>query len=84
MNSGVDALGPGNLVNAGIGGALRLRIVNRGGPVPRVNLLAAFGIPLARGISLPGMKNKSLGALSYREGLSREENVIMIFGGESG
>jgi hypothetical protein len=43
MNSGVNALGPGNRANASIGRALRLFLTNLGGIEPGVTLMACQG-----------------------------------------
>jgi len=43
MNSGTGALSPGNQANASMGRALRLFILNLGGGVPGVNLMAIIG-----------------------------------------
>jgi len=85
MNSGVNALGPGNAANACIGRALRLCIINQGGSVPGVTLLAAFGNPLARGIAFAeNEKASSWEPYHVGRGFKAEESVITIFGGEGG
>jgi hypothetical protein len=43
MNSGVNAVGPGNQANAAMGRALRLFITNLGGGAPGVNIMAVIG-----------------------------------------
>jgi len=43
MNSGVNALGPGNHANATIGRALRLILINQGGVEPEITLMANQG-----------------------------------------
>jgi hypothetical protein len=43
MNSGTGALSPGNQANASMGRALRLFLINLGGGVPGVNLMAVIG-----------------------------------------
>jgi hypothetical protein len=85
MNSGTNALGPGSLANACIGRALRLFIINQGGSVPGVNLLAAFGNPLARGIAFAENEKASPWQPYHVDrGFKAEESVLTIFGGEGG
>lgn len=51
MNSGANALGPGNRTNAGIGRAVRMFLINLGGSRVGVNEMATIGNPLKYGFS---------------------------------
>jgi hypothetical protein len=85
MNSGINAMGPGDLANMAIGRALRLIIINQGGSLPGVNLMAALGNVVARGLAFPENEKASPWEPFHVErGFKASESVITIFGGEGG
>ena len=82
MNSGVNALGPGNQANATIGRALRLFVTNLGGLAPGINLMACQGNP--GNYSFAFAENEKASpwepyhvSMGYRQ----DESVVTIFAG---
>jgi hypothetical protein len=85
MNFGINALGPGCTANACIGRALRLLIINLGGSVPGVNLMAALGNVLARGVAIAENEKASpWEPYHVTRGFKDGDSVLTIFGGEAG
>ena len=85
MNSGINALGPGCTANACIGRAFRLCIINLGGSVPGVNLMASQGNIAARGVALAENEKASpWEPYHVTRGFKAEESVLTMFGGEAG
>ena len=85
MNSGINAMGPGDLANMTIGRALRMIIINQGGSLPGVSLMAAMGNLAARGFAFPENEKASPWEPFHVErGFKATESVITIFGGEGG
>jgi hypothetical protein len=85
MNSGLNALGPGCLANVCIGRALRLFIINLGGSVPGVNLMASQGNVAARGLAIAENEKESpWEPFHVSRGYKAEESVLTMMGGEAG
>jgi hypothetical protein len=82
MNSGVNALGPGNQANATIGRAMRLFLTNLGGLTPGVNLMACQGNPSNYSFAFAENEEASpWDPLHVSMGYKREESVVTIFAG---
>jgi hypothetical protein len=82
MNSGVNALGPGNRANASIGRALRLAIVNLGGGEVGVNLMPVQGNPAAYSFAFAENEESSPWAsLAVSQGFADDENVLTLLTG---
>ncbi|OGP62864.1 MAG: hypothetical protein A2170_07335 [Deltaproteobacteria bacterium RBG_13_53_10] len=82
MNSGVNALGPGNQANAAIGRALRLFLTNLGGLTPGITLMACQGN--SSNYSFAFAENEEASPwepLHVSMGYQREESVVTIFSG---
>jgi hypothetical protein len=85
MNYGVNALGPGNLPNMAIGRAFRMCIINLGGSLPGVNLMAATGNMIARGLAFAeNEKSSPWEPYHVSRGFGAQESVLTLFGGEGG
>jgi hypothetical protein len=85
MNYKNNALGPGSAVNTCIGRAFRLCIINQGGSVPGVNLMASQGNVFARGIAIAENEKASPWQPYHVDrGFKAEESVLTMFGGEGG
>ena len=82
MNSGTNALGPGNRANAAIGRALRLFIYNLGGGQNEVNLMGTQGNVGA--YSFAFAENEAASPwepLHVSCGFNREESTVTVFSG---
>lgn len=82
MNSGLNALGPGNRANATIGRALRLAILNLGGGKVGTNLMPVIGNPA--GYTFAFAENEASSpwpSLSVTSGRQSSENVLSFFSG---
>ena len=85
MNSGINALGPGSRENLSIGRALRLCIINLGGSLPGVTLMAALGNVVARGLAFAENEKASpWEPFHVNRGFGAKESVLTLFGGEGG
>lgn len=82
MNSGLNALGPGNRGNATVGRALRLSILNLGGGKVGTNLMPVIGNVAAYTFAFPENEAGSPWAsLAQSRGFSTGENVLTFFSG---
>lgn len=82
MNSGTNALGPGNRANAAIGRALRLFIYNLGGGQNEVNLMGTQGNVGA--YSFAFAENEAASPwepLHVSCGFNRDESTVTVFSG---
>jgi hypothetical protein len=82
MNSGINALGPGNVGNASIGRAFRLCVINLGGVTPGINDMSSQGNPAK--YSLAFAENEAAsppGWHPYHVEMAHapEESVITVF-----
>ncbi len=85
MNYGINALGPGNLPNMAIGRAFRMCIINQGGSLPGVNLMAMTGNIAARGFAIAENEKASpWEPYHVSKGFAAKESVVTLFGGEGG
>lgn len=82
MNSGVNAVGPGNQANAAMGRALRLFITNLGGGAPGVNIMAVIGANANYSFMFAENEEESpWEPLSVTQGFGREESTLTFFSG---
>jgi hypothetical protein len=82
MNSGTGALSPGNQANASMGRALRLFILNLGGGVPGVNLMAVIGnVSSYSFMFAENEKESPWEPLSVSLGYKRDDNTLTLFMG---
>ncbi len=82
MNSGVNAVGPGNLANAAMGRALRLFITNLGGGAPGVNIMAVIGANA--NYSLMFAENEAQSPwepLAVTQGFRKDESTLTFYSG---
>jgi len=82
MNSGINAVGPGNQANAAMGRALRLFITNLGGGAPGVNIMAVIGAN--SNYSFMFAENEAQSPwepLSVTQGFRKEESTLTFFSG---
>lgn len=80
MNSGTNALGPGNHANATIGRAIRLFINNLGGAQPGINDMSSQGNALKFGFSFAENEKESpWTALHVERGFKPEESAVTLF-----
>jgi hypothetical protein len=82
MNSGNNALGPGNVSNASIGRAFRLCAINLGGVTPGINDMSSQGNPAKYGVAFAENEAASPpGWQPYHVEMAHapEESVITIF-----
>ncbi len=82
MNSGVNAVGPGNQANAAMGRALRLFITNLGGGAPGVNIMAVIGANANYSFMFAENEAESpWEPLSVTRGFGRDESTVTLFSG---
>lgn len=82
MNSGVNAVGPGNPANAAMGRALRLFITNLGGGTPGVNIMAVIGANSNYSFMFAENEEQSpWEPLSVTQGFKKEESTLTFFSG---
>lgn len=82
MNSGINALGPGNHANATIGRALRLFIINLGGGQIGVNLMGNQGNVSAYTFCFAENEEASpWDSFAEERGYKKEDSIITVFGG---
>ena len=82
MNSGVNAVGPGNQANAAMGRALRLFITNLGGGAPGVNIMAVIGANANYSFMFAENEEQSpWEPLSVTQGFRKGENTLTLFSG---
>lgn len=82
MNSGVNAVGPGNQANAAMGRALRLFITNLGGGVPGVNIMAVIGANANYSFLFAENEAESpWEPLSVTRGFRKDESTLTFFSG---
>jgi hypothetical protein len=80
MNSGTGALSPGNQANASMGRALRLFILNLGGGVPGVNLMAVIGnVSSYSFMFAENEKESPWEPLSVSLGYQKNDNTLTFF-----
>ena len=83
MNSGANALGPGNRANATIGRALRLVLQNVGGAKPGEMDMATLGQPGKYTFCLSENEAQSpWPALHTDRGFAKEQSVVTVVGAE--
>lgn len=82
MNSGINALGPGNHANATIGRALRLFIVNLGGGQIGVNLMSNQGNTSAYTFCFAENEEASpWDSFAQEQGYKKQDSIMTVFGG---
>jgi hypothetical protein len=82
MNGGTGALSPGNQANASMGRALRLFVINLGGGVPGVNLMAVIGNVSSYSFMFAENENESpWEPLSVSLGRGKNDNTLTFFMG---
>jgi hypothetical protein len=82
MNSGVNAVGPGNQANAAMGRALRLFITNLGGGAPGVNIMAVIGANSNYSFMFAENEEQSpWEPLSVTRGFKKEESTLTFYSG---
>jgi hypothetical protein len=82
MNSGVNAVGPGNQPNAAMGRALRLFITNLGGGLPGVNISAVIGANANYSFLFAENEEQSpWEPLSVSRGFRKDESTLTLFSG---
>jgi hypothetical protein len=82
MNSGVNAVGPGNQANAAMGRALRLFITNLGGGTPGVNIMAVIGANANYSFMFAENEEQSpWEPLSVTQGFKKGENTLTFYSG---
>lgn len=82
MNASTNAVGPGNRSNSCMGRALRLFIVNLGGGVPDVNLMAVIGNVTSDGFMFAENEEQSpWEPLAADHGFKRGDNTLTFFSG---
>jgi len=83
MNSGANALGPGNRANATIGRALRLALQNIGGAKPGEMDMATLGQPGKYTFCLAENEAQSpWPALHVERGFTQEQSAVTVIGAE--
>ena len=82
MNSGVNAVGPGNQANAAMGRALRLFITNLGGGAPGVNIMAVIGANANYSFMFAENEEQSpWEPLSVTQGFRKGDNTLTFYSG---
>ncbi len=82
MNSGVNALGPGNRANSAIGRAVNLVVRNVGGARPGEVDRATLGSPAKLSLCFPEDEEGSpWESLAVERGFSRDESTLTAFAG---
>ena len=82
MNSGMNALGPGNRANSTIGRALNLVVRNVGGAKPGGVDRATLGSPAKIGLCFPEAEEGSpWESLSIEQGFGPEASTVSLFAG---
>jgi hypothetical protein len=82
MNSGVNAVGPGNQANAAMGRALRLFITNLGGGAPGVNIMAVIGANANYSFMFAENEEQSpWEPLSVTQGFTKEDSTLTLYSG---
>jgi hypothetical protein len=82
MNSGVNAVGPGNQANAAMGRALRLFIINLGGGAPGVNIMAVIGANANYSFMFAENEAQSpWEPLSVTQGFRKEQSTLTFYSG---
>ena len=82
MNAGTSVLGPGNYANAVMGRALHLFIVNLGGGVTGINMMAVVGNISTWPFLFPEFEEESpWQPFSVSRGYKPEENTLTMFTG---
>ena len=82
MNAGTSVLGPGNYANAVMGRALRLFIINLGGGITGINMMAVVGNISTWPFLFPEFEEQSPWlSLSMSRGFDRKENTLTMFTG---
>jgi hypothetical protein len=82
MNSGVNAVGPGNQANAAMGRALRLFITNLGGGAPGVNIMAVIGANANYSFMFAENEAQSpREPLSITQGFKKEDSTLTLYSG---
>ncbi len=82
MNSGVNAVGPGNQANAAMGRALRLFITNLGGGAPGLNIMAVIGANSNYSFMFAENEEQSpWEPLSVTQGFRKEDSTLTFFSG---
>jgi len=82
MNSGVNAVGPGNQANAAMGRALRLFITNLGGGEAGVNIMAVIGANANYSFMFAENEDESpWEPLSVTHGFRNGENTLTFYSG---
>ena len=84
MNSGHNALGPGNRANAAIGRAVRLAMLNIGGATPGIGDMATFGTPAK--FTFCAAENEEANPwepLHIELGFAKDASTVTVFGAEN-
>lgn len=82
MNSGVNAIGPGNLANSVMGRALRLFIINLGGGNPGVNIMAVVGNTASYSFMFAENERQSpWETFGVSQGFDSNESTLTFFSG---
>jgi len=82
MNAGTSVLGPGNYANSVLGRALRLFIINLGGGVTGINMMAVVGNISTWPFLFPEFEEQSpWQSLSMSQDFKREDNTLTMFTG---
>jgi hypothetical protein len=82
MNSGVNAVGPGNQANAAMGRALRLFITNLGGGAAGVNIMAVIGANANYSFMFAENEDESpWEPLSVTQGFRKDESTLTLYSG---
>jgi hypothetical protein len=84
MNSGPNALGPGNRANAAIGRAVRLAMLNIGGATPGAGDMATFGTPAK--FTFCAAENEDANPwepLNVELGFAKDVSTVTVFGAEN-
>lgn len=82
MNSGVNAIGPGNLSNSVMGRALRLFIINLGGGEIGINIMAVVGNTASYSFLFAENEEQSpWEPFSVSQGFDESENTLTFFSG---
>jgi len=82
MNSGINALGPGNPANASIGRALMLFLTNLGGSWPGLNDTSSIGNPTKYSFAFAENEARSpWEPFQVGQGFKRNESTVSVFVG---
>lgn len=82
MNSGVNAVAPGNQANAAMGRALRLFVTNLGGGIPGVNISAVIGANANYSFMFAENEDESpWEPLHVTQGFRKDESTLTLFSG---